>query len=166
VPPLGGDGRREVALAPAKRRVAGQGCQDKQGVRGVDGEHRSPGAGICLDPRVLQHGVSAQQRDHGSEQNADQPGAPASRSVIGLAVVNEPGPAGRGAEASEDAIKDCQREEYGGDLRPSCPDSRDRPQHVQLDAYEVHSVGDVRIVANSVSGRWSGFPKSISCLGS
>jgi hypothetical protein len=26
------------------------------------------------------------------------------------------------------------------------------------DDYEVRTVGDVRIVANSVSGRWSGFP--------
>src|SRR5258708_38456785 len=28
----------------------------------------------------------------------------------------------------------------------------------ELDDYEVRTVGDVRIVANSVSGRWSGFP--------
>ena len=28
------DGRREVALAQARRRIAGQGCRDKQGVRG------------------------------------------------------------------------------------------------------------------------------------
>jgi hypothetical protein len=73
---------------------------------------------------------------------------------------------GSARAASEGAIKDCQREESGGDLRPSCPYSRDRPQHVQLDAYEVHTVGDVRILANSVSGRWSDFPKSMPCLGS